>query len=294
MDRKLEIRRLLIFLGATFVISWIPMIIMDCFGFRWDGERPELEQLAALCMLAPALGHIFTRWATKEGYAVTGTDSMKLGISFKDKKWKYFLFAMLIPWLYWEITHAIILMIFPEAFDANYMVSQGLDSRFPYLLPILAIVNGTVLSFAAFGEEFGWRGYMIPKMTKLWGLPKAILFGGIIWGVWHAPLTVVGHNFGTDYAGFPYVGILMMCVMCIFMGMMLTYVTIKSGSIWPAAIMHAVNNANPSILGGFTNAEKLEEIVPHVAVNFGILQLSIGIIGCICMYIMLKDKKAEK
>lgn len=290
MDRKLETKRLLIYLCATFLISWIPMIAMNCFGFRWDGERPELEQLAALCMLAPAIGHIFTRWITKEGYAVTGQDSMRLGISFKDKKWKYFLFAMLIPWLYLEITHGILLMIYPETFDANYVVSQGLDSRTPYLLPILAIVNGTVASFAAFGEEFGWRGYMIPKMTKLWGLPKAILFGGIIWGVWHAPLTVVGHNFGTDYPGFPYVGIGLMCIICIFMGMMLTYVTIKSESIWPAAIMHAVNNAGPSILAGFTNAEKLDEVSGNTLVSFCTLIFTIAVIGIICMIQLRKNK----
>lgn len=290
MDRKLETKRLLIYLCATFLISWIPIIAMNCFGFRWDGKRPELEQLAGLCMLAPAIGHIFTRWITKEGYAVTGQDSMRLGISFKDKKWKYFLFAMLIPWLYWEISHGILLMIYPETFDANYVVSQGLDSRTPYLLPILAIVNGTVASFAAFGEEFGWRGYMIPKMTKLWGLPKAILFGGIIWGVWHAPLTVVGHNFGTDYPGFPYVGIGLMCIICIFMGMMLTYVTIKSESIWPAAIMHAVNNAGPSILAGFTNAEKLDEVSGNILVRFCTLIFTIAVIGIICMIQLRKNK----
>lgn len=288
MDKRLETKRLLIFLAFTFVISWVPMIIMDCMGFRWDGTRPEIEQLAALVMLVPALGHIFTRWITKEGYAVWGEDSMRLGISFKDKKWKYFLFAMLIPWLYWEVSYGIELLIFPEAFDANYLATQGIDSRMVYILPIAAIVTGTVVSFAAFGEEFGWRGYMIPKMIKLWGLPRAIFFGGIIWGLWHAPLTVAGHNFGMDYVGFPYVGIGLMCVLCIFMGMMLTYVTIKSGSIWPAAIMHAVHNASPSILAGFTNAEKLEETVPHVAVSFGLYILPVIVIGSICMVSLCK------
>jgi len=134
---------------------------------------------------------------------------------------------------------------------------------------------------------------MIPKMIKLWGLPKAIIFGGIIWGVWHAPLTVKGHNFGTDYPGFPYVGIALMCIMCIFIGMMFTYITIKSGSIWPAAIMHAVNNAQPSILASFINADKLEELKPNIVVNWGIRILPIIVIGCICMVMMLKDKSIK-
>ena len=290
MDKKIETKRLFIFLGFAFLISWIPMIIMDCLGFKWDGKRPELEQLAALGMFAPALSHIFTRWVTREGYSVTGQDSMRLGISFKDKKWIYFLFAMLVPWLIWEIGYGIVLIVYPGSFDTGYVVSQGMDSRIIYILPIVAIVNGVVGSCAAFGEEFGWRGYMMPKMIKLWGLKKAIIFGGIIWGVWHAPLTVVGHNFGTEYPGFPYAGILFMSAMCTFMGMFLTFVTIKSESIWPAAFMHAVFNARPSILIGLVNQEKLRELSPNSIITALLTFIPIFIGGSVCMFVMNKTK----
>lgn len=292
MDKKIETKRLFVFLGFAFLISWIPMIIMDCLGFKWDGKRPELEQLAALGMFAPALGHIFTRWITKEGYAVVGSDSMMLGISFKDKRWKYYLFAALIPWLMWEISYVLVLIVYPAAFDAGYAASQGMDSRMPYILPVVAIVNGVVGSCAAFGEEFGWRGYMMPKLTKIMGLPKAIICGGIIWGVWHAPLTVVGHNFGTDYPGFPYVGIGMMSIICILLGIMLTYVTVKSGSIWPAAFMHAVFNAHPSILIGFVNADRLSAIEPNNIKTWLLTVIPMTAIGCMCLFFMKnKDNK---
>ena len=89
------------------------------------------------------------------------------------------------------------------------------------------------------------------------GKYPALIVSGVIWGLWHAPLTVIGHNFGTDYPGFPYVGILKMCFICIVMGILLTFVTEASGSIWPAAILHAVNNTNPSILNGFVNYDKV-------------------------------------
>lgn len=61
----------------------------------------------------------------------------------------------------------------------------------------------------------------------------AMLIPWVYYEVWHAPLTCVVHNFGTDYPGFPYTGIAVMCVNCIIMGIMLTYVTVKSGSVWP-------------------------------------------------------------
>ena len=74
-------------------------------------------------------------------------------------------------------------------------------------MPANAIVSGTIGSFAALGEEGGWRGYMMPKLFKITGRKRALIIGGVICGLWHAPLTCIGHNFGTDYPGFPYLGI---------------------------------------------------------------------------------------
>ena len=59
-----------------------------------------------------------------------------------------------------------------------------------------------------------------------------------------------------------------MCLFCIVMGMMLTYVTEKSGSVWPAAIMHAVNNGQPSILLFFINKDKYDQIFGIEAFTF--------------------------
>ena len=68
------------------------------------------------------------------------------------------------------------------------------------------------------------------------------------------------HGASADYPGFPYVGIIIMCLYCILLGGILTYVTEKTGSVWPAAFLHGVNNASPSILAAFMNAEKLSQV----------------------------------
>lgn len=120
---------------------------------------------------------------------------------------------------------------------------------------------------------------MMPKMIKLWGVGKAVIIGGILWGMWHWPLTYVGHNFGIGYFGYPYTGFAAMCVMCIFMGIILTYVTCKSGSIWPAVFLHAVNNASPSVLQYFINYEKLGGWRSDSVVLFLISFLPMMIIG---------------
>ena len=104
------------------------------------------------------------------------------------------------------------------------------------------------IPFNTFGEEYGWRGYLYPKLEAVAGRPAALIAGGIIWGLWHAPLTVQGHNFGTDYPGFPYTGILLMCGSCVIMGIFFHWLTLKTGSIYPASIAHSTTNNGASLL----------------------------------------------
>lgn len=72
--------------------------------------------------------------------------------------------------------------------------------------------------------------------------PAACIVSGIIWGVWHTPAIIDGLNFGKDYAGYPFVGIALMCLFCTFTGIIFTWLTEKTDSVYPAAFAHAVNN----------------------------------------------------
>lgn len=292
INRKLETKRLFIYVVLSFILTWIIFFAFILTGHKWDGENQRLEAFVGLGMLIPVIAHVLTRWITKEGFALTGKGSMMLGISFKDKKWIYFMIAMLLPWLYFELGHAISILALPEAFDPEYYKTFEIDKKVVFIMPIAGIISGTIASFAAFGEEGGWRGYMMPKLMELVGTKKAVFIGGIIWGLWHAPLTCVGHNFGTDYPGFPYLGILIMCIDCIFMGMMLTYVSVKSGSIWPAAIMHAVNNANPSILKFFFDTEKANALMPSPILGWVFLLIPNIMLGVICLVLLCRENPA--
>lgn len=263
MDRKTDTKRLMLYLAFAFGSTWVIFFAYILSGNIWaaDGKISAIDQFICLGMLCPALAALLTRYVTREGFAVTGKDSMLLGISFKDGKWFYFVFAMFMPWIYIELGNAFFLLFSPGAFDTAYPEVLGIAAKeraVIYIQPFTMMISGTVASFAAYGEEAGWRGYMMPKMIKLWGVRKAVIIGGILWGIWHWPLTYVGHNFGLGYFGYPYTGFASMCVMCVFMGIILTYVTCKSGSIWPAAILHAVNNASPSVLQYFINYEKVD------------------------------------
>ena len=251
-----DVKRLLIYLVLSFTLTFLWFFAVIPKGQTWDDMTPEMQSFVALGMLFPFISHILTRWITHEGFAMTGDGSMRMGISFKDRKWVFFVLALILPWIYMESANIISLIIAPQCFDPEHYVSLDIDKRLIMILPLNAMVSGTLVSVAALGEEGGWRGYMMPKLINIMGRGKALVIGGIIWGLWHAPLTCIGHNFGTDYPGFPYVGIIKMCIFCTLMGIILTFLTEKSGSVWPAVFMHAVNNNSPSILNGYIDHEK--------------------------------------
>lgn len=289
-DNKLEFKRLLIYIALSFGLTWLIFFAFIFTGFRWDGSNINMEQFISLGMLMPFTAHILTRIITKEGMAITGKDSLMLGISFKDKKWIFFLIAMITPWIYTDVSNLILLALVPASFDTGMLKELDVKPVIAFVYPFIAIVSCSIMSFAALGEEGGWRGYMMPKLIKLIGFPKAIIIGGIIWGIWHAPLTCVGHNFGTDYVGFPYLGILIMCINCILMGIMLTFVTMKTQSIWPAAIMHAINNGGPSILGFFINSDTFTAKYPNLLLLYLTLKIPMLIIDLVIIIYVYKSK----
>lgn len=115
-------------------------------------------------------------------------------------------------------------------------------------LPPAVIIIGTIISgliagatinaLFAFGEEYGWRYYMVEGLRGM-NFWKAALFIGIVWGLWHAPVILMGHN----YPDHRIVGIFMMVAMCILLGVIELYFVRKSGTVWPAAIFHGTVNA---------------------------------------------------
>lgn len=128
-----------------------------------------------------------------------------------------------------------------EATEQMNQLSDGVLILGTLLSGLVAGV--TINALFAYGEEYGWRYHMVEALRGHKFFPSALLIGAV-WGIWHAPLILMGHNGYSDR----WVGILMMTLFCVLMGILELYFVCKSGTMWPAALMHGTVNA----LAGFT------------------------------------------
>ncbi|MFI8594750.1 lysostaphin resistance A-like protein [Microbacterium sp. NPDC078428] len=106
-------------------------------------------------------------------------------------------------------------------------------------IPIGALIN----SLLTLGEETGWRGFLLPALRPL-GTWPALVMSGAAWGLWHAPVILLGYNFAQPNL----YGLLLMIVGCIAYGILIGWLRIRSGNIWPSVIAHGAFNA----AGGFS------------------------------------------
>ena len=148
----------------------------------------------------------------------------------------------------------------------------GVLATFGLMLGLGATVN----AIFAFGEEFGWRGYLLWELAP-WGFWKASFAIGALWGVWHAPVIVAGYN----YPSFPVIGVVAMTIACLSFSPVYTYLVVRAESVIAAALLHGVFNGSAGIVVAYaiTDTAALGELVASPVGAAGVLAFGLAAIG---------------
>lgn len=228
-------RAIYLFLQLTLAFSavvWIPMIwsghIDMGFGLMIPAIMwcPALAALVTCRMLGREFGSLAWRWP----------------------KTKYMVAAYCLPPLYASIAYGTVWSWRLGGWNSEFvsLVAQGfglhgLPAWGSLALYILSMATGgVILNLAtALGEEIGWRGFLVPELAKRFSFTKVSLFTGFVWAAWHSPLLLFAdYNAGMNR----WYSLGCSTVTLVSMSFILTWLRMKSDSLWPAALLHASHN----------------------------------------------------
>ena len=138
--------------------------------------------------------------------------------------------AYLLPLGYAAVAYGLVWLTGLGGFDL---------SRFetPWLT-FVAVVSLQSLLFAT-GEELGWRGFLVPVLASTTSFRNTALISGAIWAFWHMPLIIFAdYNNGAP----AWYSVICFAAMVVALGFPFAWLRLRSGSVWPAAILHASHN----------------------------------------------------
>jgi uncharacterized protein len=217
----------------------VSLYLILAFGLAWEGffalralGAPELTLYAAF-VLTPAIAAGLVRGPLRhEGFEDAGLWTADVKVLARTLLTAYGVVPLLV------ITGIALTSL-------TGLRSGGLDdlSEPAGVAALIALVLPVLAAPLHFGEEFGWRGYLLPRLAPLGGI-QAVVATGTIWGVWHAPLIVYQ---GAAFPDHRLAGIALITVMTIAFGAVLAWLRFRSGTIWPCCLAHAAWNFQGSL-----------------------------------------------
>ena len=231
------------------LVSWVYAAIMIFgLGVKNVSDNPiKYTVLASLYMLLPLMIAVVIQKVDKDKLASTGLLRFKIKASW--------LVAWMLPVVMVLLTLVVNALVPGCEFNTDMSAMVPADSvteeqremltlfMNPAVVIMITIVSGllagvTINAVFAFGEEYGWRNYLVDVLREQKFVCASILIG-IVWGLWHFPLILLGHN----YPQHSVAGVFMMVVFCVLASFIETYIVVKTKSVFPAAIFHGTINA---------------------------------------------------
>lgn len=269
-------RGIIWFLAITFGFAWISWELVIRSGVSVPSWQFQIYVLPGA--FAPAIAAFVVRaWITREGFA-------DAGLALNTRHWRYYLLAWLMPLAVVGaiVAQAILFGIGHPDFSLAGAARSGMAGRnaehlteLGWLVVPQVMVRALITTPLLWGEEFGWRGYLQRRILD--GRPvAAAVVTGIVWAVWHFPVTLRGYN----YPDHPVLGSLLFVAITILTSYLFGWFRERTGSIWAASLAHASTNA----IGGVAVLWFAGQVGPIVASYAGLLAVPPLFVACMIVY----------
>jgi len=136
----------------------------------------------------------------------------------------------------------ISLVLFPILYGASFIIAFLVEGTVPVLVwlsdPSMLLYIVAISFFGGgFAEEFGWRGYALPRLQAKWNALISSLILGLIWAFWHFPVWYIE---GDSHQGSPF---FLFALTIVFLSILFTWVYNNAeGSILAAVALHTTYN----------------------------------------------------
>jgi len=207
-----------------------------------SGGREPTRPLGILLNWAPGIAALITALITQRNLR---------GFGWGWGKSRYHLLAWAVPVGIFTLTYALIWLtglggFYDEAHVAQVAGEMGLVDSSPYLVIMLLFavqLTAGLLVHALFsiGEEIGWRGWLVPLLAHRYSFTYTALISGIIWMIFHYPLFLF---LGEAKDNIPlWYQLLNITIQGTAISLIVAWLRLKSGSLWPALWLHATTNS---------------------------------------------------
>ena len=167
------------------------------------------------------------------------------------KNMKFWFLSALLPGLLIAAGAVVYFLVFPDNYSGVFRIGLrlGTESEIAVTHPLLLALSCVLISavmipvqLLELGEEIGWRGYLLSFQVEKYGERRAAIINGFEWGMAHLPLIYFGFNYSLDNPGAPWSNMIMMMFVCAVLGIIFSYVTIRTGNCMYAAVAHGAVN----------------------------------------------------
>jgi len=232
VSNRTNMGRIVTFLVLTFGLSIIFYVLIIRGG---EGIAPWVLPL----MLCPSVSAILTKLIF---------DRNLKGLGWRPGPAKWLGLAYLLPIFYGAVVYGIVWLVGQGGFTTDVvaeLVGPGMaGASRGQMVAVYTLFLATIVFLrnslpSAFGEELGWRGFLFPELQRMTSFTTASLIGGVVWALYHLPLILFSDYHSTAPIAFQVVVFFISTIAYTFVN---NWLRARSGSVWPAVVLHASHN----------------------------------------------------